>query len=48
VDRKDGRWYGGNGVICLTMGGVYLTGSYRFDGSRLIIELGNKALALQR
>jgi hypothetical protein len=48
VDRKDGRWYGGNGVICLSMGGVYVTGAYRFEGSRLIVELGNKALALQR
>jgi hypothetical protein len=48
VDKKEGRWYGGNGVICLSMGGVYLTGNYRFESGRLLVELGDKTIALQQ
>jgi hypothetical protein len=48
VDKKEGRWAAGNGVLCIGRNGVLLTGSYRFENGRLIATFGDKTLALRQ
>lgn len=48
VEKKASRWSAEGGVLTITKNGFYMTGTYRFEGDRLIVTFGDKTLALQR
>jgi hypothetical protein len=47
IEKKESRWAGEAGILSISKNGLFLTGSYRFEGDRLIVTFGDKTLALR-
>lgn len=48
VKKESNRWAASGGILSISNDGTYYTGTYRFAGDQLIVQLADKTLAMRR